>query len=228
MINKLLTPSEQLKLKELHQVIITLDDLPSLIILGVNTEKLAEKIKKDIFNKHSNIEYFKVKENTKYKNIIDTIWRQKKVKYQFINIFNHKQKEDIIKLLNYNRDYIFEKNLRLIFVFDNKSIKNIKQNAYDFFSRNNFFYNFTDHSYKFKQSDVKNSDELDEKIASYKSSSPKRDIAKLIDIGVKAIQTSKYDIALEYFDKSLNISKENSLLYEEAISLGNIGNVYQG
>jgi len=228
MLKEYLTSTEHIKIKNLNKTIEILSEESALIIIGVDTKKLSDKFGEYIISSHKNIKIFDMETIHKEYNIIKQIAREKdKSNYFYINLFRVENIEKIIKLLNYHRDSIFENELKLILLFDSESLKLLKQNAYDMFSRNSFSYQFTDHSYT-PTIQIPNN-KLDELISKYENTdnlSPKLKLEILFNIASEAQNISKLDLSMDYYQQAKNIAKEHSLIYEYSAIVGNIGNIY--
>ena len=201
-----------------------------LIILSTNSKKLSNEIIKNLLQE----------ENTKsFIYNTDDIIKELIYKNQFdscniINLYDGQNIDNIIKNLQFKRDFIVEKLLKIIIVIDEKNLEKLKENAFDFFSTNSFSYSFHDHSFKTSLDEV-NRKTLDERINEYKSytvalninQNPRVIISLLSSIADEAAKISLYEEASEYLQKALKKAKEEKFSYEEASIKSNLGVCYQ-
>ena len=225
----LLTASDFVQLDKIHTVIELLKDNSCLIILSVDTKKLNQAFKK-YFRKKNKAKEFDFRKINNY-NIIQAILGKKVTSLLLIDLFQKEDTKNLLARLNYHRDDIFEHELKLILMLDKESIQDLKQDAFDLFSRNNFAYDFIDHSFSFDKSQIATSDKLEQKIRAYEAldkSNLKANIHCdiLNNIAMEAVEKSENKIALQYFNTGLEVARDNKIEKQEAVFLGNIGNVY--
>ena len=127
----ILTSNEHIQLKKIFKSIELLKNKTALIVLSADTHKLSLALN-DYILKEGNISTYNT-EKIPNNNIIQDIITSHKNSFLLINLFLHKDINEIIKFLNYDRDDVFKHKLKLIFLFDKESSKILKQKAFDFF-----------------------------------------------------------------------------------------------
>ena len=225
-----LTNEENISYKRVIKILNLRKNDSLLIILSTNSKKLSNEIIKNLLQE----------ENTKsFIYNTDDIIKELIYKNQFdscniINLYDGQNIDNIIKNLQFKRDFIVEKLLKIIIVIDEKNLEKLKENAFDFFSTNSFSYSFHDHSFKTSLDEV-NRKTLDERINEYKSytvalninQNPRVIISLLSSIADEAAKISLYEEASEYLQKALKKAKEEKFSYEEASIKSNLGVCYQ-
>jgi len=223
-----LTTKEHLEFKRIDKILRLRKNSSSLILLGADSKILSNEL----------LNYFSVKDGIceyipKSINIILDLVQKEQTKISVINLYNHKDIDKILKNLQFTRDFIPEYKLKLIFIFDKDSLEKLIETCFDFYSTNSFSYQFTDHSYTFDKSQIKQNDKLDSAIAKYKvyttmqnTPQPKIVVEMLLNVANEAYSISKLKVALEYYEKALDIAQKNMFRFEESAILGNIGLIY--
>jgi tetratricopeptide (TPR) repeat protein len=223
-----LTSQEHLSFKRIDNVLELRMDSSALILLGSNSFNLSKEIENYFLEK----EYIQ-KYTPQSKNILHELTTSLG-DYYIINLYENHDISIIIKNLQFYRDNIIEFNLKLIFIFDYKSLEELKEEAFDFFSTNSYSYQFTDHSHKYHRSEISTNNKLKEKILKYKNyttlntkQEPKILIQMIFEIASEYYSISKLEKSLEYYEKAIDICSKNNLKYEYSVISGNVGTIYQ-
>ncbi|HIP56448.1 MAG TPA: tetratricopeptide repeat protein, partial [Arcobacter sp.] len=226
-----LSSKDSLKLDQLNKIIsYNSKDEQSLLIISCDTLELNSKFE----------EYLNVNINnlTKIDNIQDGLFKQIlskkenfKDKYILINLFSIEEYKAIREEFQFKRDYIPQEKLKFIFLLNIEQYESFKTKAYDFFSFNDFFHNFTDvtfseDNYTPDLSKLTNMIDEYEKIKNTNISKQSR-MKYLNDIGYKAYHFSKYKVSLEYQEEALFFAKKNKDFYNIAWITHAIGNIFE-
>ena len=157
-----LTSKENLEFKRIDNILDLRQDTSSLILIGSNSKNLSSIIKKYFFDKYKLEDYKIISDNILY-----DLAQENNKKLNIINLYENKNIEQILKKLQFSRDFISEFNLKIIFIFDSKSYTHLTENCIDFYNTNSFAYNFIDHSYLFDNSKTKENSKLNSAISKY-------------------------------------------------------------
>ena len=229
-MKNILISSENIHFNKISNILRLRKNSSILVILGANTQKLSLSLGEHFSSKDNFVEYIPKSDNI----ILDIVEnKNKNNKIYIINLYKNNNINQIQKNLQFSRDYIAECKLKIIFIFDNDSYENLIENNFDFFSVNNYFYNFNDHSYSFDKAQVNNNNKIDELIKKYQTYTtmninPKSNIKleMLLKIAEEAQRINNTEMAINYYEKSLSIIKIEDISYEISGILINIGVIY--
>jgi tetratricopeptide (TPR) repeat protein len=221
---------DKLKLNKLEKIIsFSQNDEQELIIVSCDSQSLSESFVlyfNDFLDDSVEIKDIKV---GLFKDIIFNHEKYSN-RHILINLYDVKNYKEIMEEFQFKRDYIPHHKLKIILILNVNQAENFRTKAYDFFSFNNFFHFFEDHSFEYTSQSM--SAPLDiliekyEKIKHTQFSNLNR-IKQLFDIAKKAQEYSHLNLALSYYEQALKISvKIKNKSNISAIS-GNIGILYQ-
>jgi len=222
-----LTSIEHLAFRRISKIIDLRRDSSALIVLSANTPKLSTALD-EYFLSIDEVEQFYPTST----NILYELSRISSKPFYLINLYGDKNIDAIIKTLQFSRDFIAQYELKIILILDTQSYERLQERAYDFFSINSFSYQFIDHSYSFDASSITQSSKLSEYIDTYnrymqQENRVEKTVAQLLfNIAKECYAFSQISLALEYYQKALKIYRQEKLRFEEAVVLGNIGNIY--
>ena len=218
-----LLPTDKLSLKRLESAIKRIS-VSGILLVGVDTLNLSNEFENYLKDTHSlkllDIE-IEILSTIAYDDTID------KKEFFLVNIFNKQNQQDMINHLQFQRDFIPEKNIKIVVILSNEMLEYLKTNAGDLFSTVKFSYSFTDHSFNFKLE--KKDDKLNKAIKEYenylKLDIQHNDILfKLTwNIAVYSEEISDFILSLKYYKIALKYV--NSKIYK-ANTLCEIGNLY--
>ena len=221
---KLLLPTDKIELKRVQKAIERINE-SGILFVGVDTNELAEEFTSYLINKHQ-LKLFSVKEK-----ILSEIVDSKKSTdndFYIVNIFNNLNQQHIVDHLQFQRDYINLKKIRLVVILSNEILEYLKIHAGDLFSTTKFAYSFTSHQYRVLLEDT--DDSLDTAIQKYeeyleKNINNKQVLYELtFDIGSKAYAQGDKQKALKYFEESLIYSSGN--IHIKVLIFTNLGMIY--
>jgi tetratricopeptide (TPR) repeat protein len=227
-LDNTLTPKDKINLIRLKQHLDFADeDFQQLFIISSNTKNLNELFYEFFTNMLPCINIQDIKNNL-FTNILSNINKYKD-KYILIDLFDIKEYENIRDEFQFKRDQIPDKKLKFIFLLNPEQYESFKVKAYDFFSFSNFNHLFEDHSYNFTfTQDLSKLDNLISKYEKIKNSPLSNDnrIKQLFDIASLAYDYSQFNLALEYYQEALKLSKKIKNKYFVSVISGNIGLIY--
>jgi tetratricopeptide (TPR) repeat protein len=210
-----LLPSDKLALKRLDKTTKRINH-SGILLVGVDTQHLADEFFQYLQKEHSlqNFEtHEKLLSNLVYsESFLNDSFYLKSIAFQVLE-------REMIDNLQFQRDFISEKELKILIILSNENLEYLKENAGDLFSTVKFSYSFIDHSVKHEVL-INNDSAFNKALENYESYL-KLEIKHnnimydlLITLGMEAYWISKFDISLSYFEKSLNYTdnkKEKSV-----------------
>jgi hypothetical protein len=159
-MTSLLSPNELLQIKKIRTA-IKLNRNKNLIIVGVNSSELGDAFQ-DFFKSEIELEICREFQTA---SLLSDILEKDLKNYFLIDLysrdFSGKEKEEIAQDLLFNRDYIPEKNLKLILVVEESFLNYLKNKIADFISFSKATYSFNYQKIEIGEIDTS---ELDEKI----------------------------------------------------------------
>jgi tetratricopeptide (TPR) repeat protein len=229
-MKEFLSSNEHLSFKRIENIINTRQKYSLLILLGADSDNLSNTLEDELL-KIKNSSKFLPKSDYILKELIEQNNNDTKI----INLFKYPNIKNVLKNLQFTRDYISEYGLKIVFIFDKNTLESIKEKYYDFYSINSYDYQYSDNSYQFDQSQVKQNDKLSNAIAKYENyknshnkPQPKILVQMLFSVALEAHNISNLDLALKYYQEALNITnKYDNLKYEHSAILGNLGLIYR-
>ena len=218
-----LLAQDKLQLKRLDSSIKRLSE-SGIILIGVDTQKLSDSFTDYLLSEHKLLKLNPTNELLKTIAFDKTI---DKTKILLTDIFNHQEQEEIVEHLQFQRDYIYENNIKIVLILSNEMF-NLLQAKGDLFSTAKYAHTFFDHSVdnNFEEKNEK----LTKAIENYKNYL-KEDIKYNSTLAIlcvtilhEAYQISDYPTAIEYANLTLNYSQDINLKAEVYSELGNIYN----
>jgi len=220
---KSLLPADKLSLTRLEKAIERIS-ISGILLVGVDTLNLSNEFEKYLVDTHSlkvlDIQS-EILSNIAYDNNID------KKEFFLVNIFDKENQQEMINHLQFQRDFIPEKGIKIVMILSNEMLEYLKINAGDLFSTVKFSYSFIDHSFDFML-EVKD-DKLNKSIKEYedylKLETKHDDILCELttNIAENAEKISEFHLSLEYYQIALNYAKNK---IQKANILNEIGSLY--
>ena len=200
-----LLPADRIALKRLNASIKRVSTSTGILLIGVDTPKLADEFSQYLIEK-SNLLTFDFDME-----ILSTLAytdHHNKNDFFIANIYDNKNNKIIINHLQFQRDFIPAKHIKLILILSNDSLEYLKTEAGDLYSTVKFSHSFIDHSFKnnFKTNDEKLKKTIDEYDKYLKNDIRYNNIIfeMTSDIANEANSISSFKLALEYLTKSLD------------------------
>jgi len=219
-----LLPTDKLSFKRLESAIKRIS-VSGILLVGVDTLNLSNEFENYLKETHSlkllDIES-EILSTIAYDDSID------KKDFFLVNIFNKENQKEMIKHLQFQRDFIPEKNIKIVVILSNEMLEYLKTNAGDLFSTVKFSYSFVDHSFNFVLEEK--DDKLQKAIKEYedylKLEVQHDDIIfnLLVKIATEAYKISDFKISLDFYKKALLYTNGKKLLKSEI--LNHIGLIY--
>ena len=157
-----LLPQDRIALKRLESDIKRVSGANGILLVGVDTQTLADEFQ----------EYLIANYSLKLVSFEDEILREladndsyDKNDFFLANIYNHNNSKAVVAGLQFQRDFIYLKNIKIVVILSNELLEYLKVEAGDLFSTVKFSYSFSDHSFNYTP-EIKD-DKLQKAIAEY-------------------------------------------------------------
>ncbi|CAA6825544.1 MAG: Unknown protein [uncultured Sulfurovum sp.] len=221
---KLLLPTDKIELKRLEKA-IGRNSKSAILLVGVDSKELSEEFSSYLIKEHQ-LKLFSVEDKI-LSEIVDSK-EEHQNNFYIVNIFNNSNAQHRIDHLQFQRDYINLKEVRLVVILSNEMLEYLKINAGDLFSTTKFSYSFTSHQYEvtFEEND-KSLDNAIQKYEAYleKNTKDNQLLCELTyDIGSKAYEQGDNQRALKYLEDSLLYASGN--IHNKVLILSNLGVIY--
>ena len=201
---KSLLPVDKVALKRLELSIKRVSNSAGIILVGVDTKKLSDEFSEYLTLNDKLITFDFAKEilsKLAYEESFD------KENVFLANIYENEHKKEIINHLQFQRDFIPEKNIKIVIILSNESLEYLKTEAGDLYSTAKFSHSFIDHS--FENTFIQNDEKLDKALQEYENylQSKVQHNNILYELSAKVAQeayrSGKLELSLEYLNKSL-------------------------
>jgi len=235
-----LSVGDRLLADQLKERLESLGDGPFLALIGVDSEELEEAVKVWLSeNSKPSVKLYCPASKYKYSDFIKSIHVLEKGCLYIICLFsdNITEPEKIASQLIFNRDYIPQNRLKIVFIMSHGLLRTVIEKAYDFYAVAAFTCFFDDLLHKTKADfthgekqppELIDYEKAREELELHRRASPTRKgvlLKKLFRLAMAAQNVSHLEEALALYLEALPLAEED----RENMSaiLGNIGLIYR-